>query len=159
MINLYHKIRRIHPAFVLMFLDLVGLGIASYLSIVELRHELPVCSILKGCEDVARSQYARIGGPDGLPVAVFGVALSIILFVFAFIWWKTGDNRALAVHYGFSLVGVLFEGWFTYAELFLIHAVCIWCAAYGISLVTRFIVALWVWLRRSRYAAEESWGD
>jgi hypothetical protein len=35
----------------------------------------------------------------------------------------------------------------------------IWCAAYGISLVTRFIVALWVWLRRSRYAAEESWGD
>jgi hypothetical protein len=33
-----------------------------------------------------------------------------------------------------------------------IGAVCVWCAAYGISLVARFLVALWVWVHRTRYA-------
>jgi len=46
-----------------------------------------------------------------------------------------------------SLVGVIFEGWFQFAQVFLIGAVCIWCETYGISLVLRFVVALWVYLR------------
>jgi uncharacterized membrane protein len=31
-------------------------------------------------------------------------------------------------------------------------AVCVWCATYGLSLLARFVVALWVWLRRDVYA-------
>ena len=34
-------------------------------------------------------------------------------------------------------------------ELFVIGAVCVWCAGYGISLVARFGVALWVFFLRS----------
>jgi uncharacterized membrane protein len=139
--------RGTHAAFVLMALDLVGLAIASYLSSVELQGQLPQCGVLHGCQEVALSQYARVGG---IPVAVFGVILSLTLLVLAYAWWRRGSNVLLGAHYFLSLIGTIFEGWFTYAELFLIGAVCIWCAAYGISLVLRFIVALIVWLHRPR---------
>jgi uncharacterized membrane protein len=142
------RLRTVHPGLVLAVLDLIGLGIASYLSSVELRGELPNCGPLHGCEQVALSEYSRIGG---VPVAVFGVGLSLILFGLAIAWWRTNDGRLLAAHYGLSLLGVLFELYFTYLEVFVIGAVCVWCASYGISLVARFLVALWVWLHRDRY--------
>ena len=145
----WRRLRGLHPAAVLATLDVIGLGIASYLSSVELRGELPNCGPLHGCEQVALSEYSRIGG---LPVAVYGVGLSLVLLVLAVAWWRTNDGRLLAAHYGLSLLGVVFEIYFTYLELFVIGAVCVWCASYGISLVARFLVALWVWVRRDRYA-------
>ena len=142
------RLRHIHPALILAALDLFGLAVASYLSIVELGGGVPVCGPLKGCETVATSPYSRIAG---IPVAVFGVGLSLILLSAALGWWKTGNRRLLATHYGFSLVGVTFEAYFTYLQIFVIDAICVWCASYGISLVLRFLLALAVWLRRDRY--------
>jgi uncharacterized membrane protein len=139
---------RLLPGLLLVILDLVGLVVASYLSAVELQGDLPYCGPLHGCETVALSPYARIGG---IPVAVFGVALSISLLTLAVAWIRTGRLALLAAHYGLSLVGVLFEVYFTYIEVAVIGAVCVWCATYGMSLVLRFVVALWIWLRRDRY--------
>ena len=144
------RLRRVHPALILAALDIFGLAVASYLSVVELGGGVPVCGPIKGCETVANSQYSRIGG---VPVAVFGVGLSLILLVAALAWWKTGDRRLLATHYGFSLVGVTFELYFTYLQVFVIDAICVWCASYGISLVLRFLIALVVWIRRDRAPA------
>lgn len=142
----WQRLRDVHPAAILAVLDLVGLGIASYLSWVALRGELPSCGPLHGCEQVALSAYSRIGG---VPVAVYGVGLSVLLLGLAIAWWRTNDGRLLAAHYGLSLLGVVFELYFTYLELFVIGAVCVWCASYGVSLVGRFLVALWVWTHRS----------
>ena len=145
------RLRRTHPALVLAALDLFGLAVASYLSIVELGGGVPVCGPVRGCETVAQSQYSRIGG---VPVAVFGVGLSLVLLVAALGWWRSRDRRLLATHYGLSLVGVTFELYFTFLQVFVIDAICIWCASYGISLVLRFLLALWVWLRRDRMATQ-----
>jgi uncharacterized membrane protein len=142
-------LQQIHPGVVLALLDLIGLAIAGYLSVIELQGELPYCGPLKGCEEVALSQYARVGG---VPVAVFGVALSISLFFLAIAWMRSGRIELLAAHYGLSLLGVVFEIYFTYLEVFVIGAVCVWCASYGVSLLARFGVALLVWRRRQRYA-------
>ncbi|HEX7492440.1 MAG TPA: vitamin K epoxide reductase family protein [Candidatus Limnocylindrales bacterium] len=144
--SLWRRIRSIHPGLVLAALDLIGLGIASYLSYEELIPGGEVqCGVLHGCQDVAHSIYAR--PVAGIPVAVYGVILSLTLFSLAIAWWRTGNYRLLLLHYGLSLVGVVFEGWFQFAQIFLIHAVCVWCESYGISLVLRFVVALWVYLR------------
>lgn len=144
--SLWSRIRHIHPGLVLATLDLIGLAIASYLSYEELIPGGEVqCGPLAGCQAVADSAYSR---PFfGIPVAVYGVFLSITLFCLAIYWWRTNDYRILLAHYGLSLVGVLFEGWFQFAQIFLIHAVCIWCESYGISLILRFVIALWVFLR------------
>ncbi|HEY5487371.1 MAG TPA: vitamin K epoxide reductase family protein [Candidatus Limnocylindrales bacterium] len=142
--SLWRRIRSIHPAFVLAALDLIGLGIASYLAITELTGGTVVCGALKGCEQVQNSPYTRPFA--GIPVAVYGVILSITLFTLAIAWWRTGNYKLLLAHYGLSLVGVAFEGWFQFAQIFLIRAVCVWCESYGASLVLRFVVALWVYL-------------
>lgn len=135
----------VHPGVILAILDMVGLVIASYLSAVELAGYAPVCGPIKGCEEVALSEYSRIGG---VPVAVFGVGLSLLLLTLAIAWWKTDLYGLLLAHYGLSLAGVIFEVYFMYVQVFVIHAVCIWCASYGLSLILRFVVTFIVWLRQ-----------
>jgi uncharacterized membrane protein len=149
MAGIWSRIRHIHPGLILAALDLIGLGIASLLSYEELTPggevPCPKSGFLSGCRAVQDSSYSR---PFfGIPVAVYGVILSITLLCLAIYWWRTNNYQILLAHYSLSFVGVLFEGWFQYAQIFLIGAVCIWCESYGISLILRFIIALWVFLR------------
>jgi uncharacterized membrane protein len=144
------RLRRIHPGWILIVLDMIGLAIASYLSIVELGGGVPYCGPLHGCETVAASKYAWIGP---LPVAVYGVMLSLILLTLAIAWVRTDKPELLDVHYGLSLIGVIFEVYFLTLQVFVIHAVCIWCTLYGVSLILRFLVAMVIWLRRGRLSA------
>lgn len=137
----------IHPGLILAVLDIIGLAIASYLAIVEVGGGVPVCGPLKGCETVAQSEYSRIGG---VPVAVYGVGLSLILFSLAIAWWRTNLYGLLLAHYGLSLAGVIFEVYFMYIQIAVIKAVCVWCTSYGLSLILRFVIALVVWLRQPR---------
>ena len=141
----------VHPGIILAVLDVVGLAIASYLSVVELGGGVPVCGPIGGCEEVARSEYSRIAG---IPVAVFGVGLSLLLLSLAVAWWKTDLYALLLAHYGLSLAGVIFEVYFIYLQIFVIGAVCVWCTSYGLSLVARFVIALIVWVRGSPTVAE-----
>ena len=149
----------LHPGLILAVLDVVGLAIASYLSIVELGGGVPVCgpagSPLAGCETVALSPYSRI---NGVPVAVFGVCLSVVLLALAITWWRTNLYVLLLAHYGLSLAGVLFEVYFLYIQVFVLSAVCIWCTSYGLSLILRFVIALVVWLRGNPTVLDESGG-
>ena len=145
--TLAQRIRHIHPGLVLAALDFIGLLIASYLAVVEVGGGTPVCGPLHGCETVASSPYSRI---NGIPVAVFGVFLSLFLMTAALVWWRTGATWLLASHYVGSLVGVIFETYFTYLELFVIEAICVWCATYFVTLVLRFILSAIVWFRRPK---------
>ncbi|MGH2513991.1 MAG: vitamin K epoxide reductase family protein [Candidatus Limnocylindrales bacterium] len=123
----------------------IGLLIAVYLAWTRLAGGLPVCGPLHGCETVALSSYSEI---FGLPVADLGVGFSVVLLGLALIWWRRGDRRALLGLYGLGLIGVLFVVYLTYLELFVIHAVCVWCAGYGITIVVGWLLAT-VTLRRS----------
>jgi uncharacterized membrane protein len=136
----------LHPGIILAVLDVIGLAIAAYLSVVELAGGVPVCGPIHGCEEVARSEYSRIAG---IPVAVFGVGLSLVLLTLAVAWWKSDLYALLLAHYGLSLAGVIFEVYFLYLQVFVIGAVCIWCTTYGLSLILRFVIALVVWIRGS----------
>jgi len=135
----------IHPGLVLAALDVTGLLIATYLAVVEVGGGLPECGPLKGCAQVAASEYSRIGG---VPVAVYGVVLSLVLLTTAIAWWRTNLYGLLLAHYGLSLAGVLFEVYFIYVQVFVIGAVCVWCSAYGLSLILRFLIAFAIWIRQ-----------
>jgi uncharacterized membrane protein len=145
----------LHPGLILAVLDVVGLAIASYLSFVELTGGQVQCGPLHGCETVQQSPYSRI---DGIPVAVFGVGLSLVLLTLAITWWRTNLYVLLLAHYGLSLAGVIFEIYFLYLQVFVIGAVCVWCTSYGLSLILRFVIALVVWLRGNPQVIEEPGG-
>jgi uncharacterized membrane protein len=116
----------------------VGLAVSIYLTSVKLAGALPVCGPLKGCEDVALSPYSEI---QGIPVALFGAGFSALMLLLALAWWRAGDRRALLASYGLGLFGILFVAYLTYLELFVIHAVCVWCVAYALTVIVGWIVA------------------
>lgn len=150
------RILGLHPGLILAVLDTIGLAIATYLSVVELQGNVPVCGPLHGCETVATSPYSRIAG---VPVAVYGVGLSLLLLTLAIAWWKTDMYALLLAHYGLSLAGVLFEIYFLYLQIFVIGAVCVWCTSYGLSLVLRFVIALIIYIRQPKPEDEPPVGE
>jgi uncharacterized membrane protein len=45
------------------------------------------------------------------------------------------------VPYGLGLLGVFVVSALVYLELFVIHAICVWCALAGASIVTAWLVS------------------
>jgi uncharacterized membrane protein len=92
---------------VLVVLAVLGIAIAGYLAATKLSGEIPVCGPLKGCETVNTSEYSEL---FGIPVALFGVAYSVVALVVSLVWWRAGDRRALPLLYGmgFGLLAVLY---------------------------------------------------
>ncbi len=124
----------------------VGLLVALYLTATKLSGGLPVCGPVHGCEDVAKSEYSSV---FGVPVAVLGALFSALLALLGLAWALRADRRALLAAYGLGLVGILFVAYLTYLELFVIHAVCVWCVTYGVTVIVGWLVAL-VALRSDR---------
>lgn len=117
----------------------IGFAIAAYLTVTKLSGGLPVCGPTKGCEDVALSEYSAI---LGIPTAAFGLAFSAVIATLGLAWWRWGDRRTLLAAYGLGLFGIVFVAYLTYLELFVIHAVCVWCVGYGLTVVVGWLVAL-----------------
>jgi uncharacterized membrane protein len=133
------SVRVTRLAVVLLALALIGLVISAYLLSVRLAGELPACPITGGCETVQQSEYSAIAG---IPVAAMGLVYSIVLIVATAIWWRLGDRRAIYVAYGLGLIGTLMVAYLTYLELFVIHAICVWCVGYGLTVVIGWVGAI-----------------
>lgn len=109
-------------------LSVIGLGVAIYLTFIETTNTKAVCGPVGDCNAVQASPFAKLFG--FLPVGLLG-ALGYIAILVAWIVGRTGRGRlaqlAPAAIFGMALFGVLFSIYLTYIELFVIHAVCIWC--------------------------------
>ncbi len=114
----------------------VSLVVALYLAAVKLGGALPACGPIKGCEDVALSEYSEI---FGFPVAILGSLYSAVLLGSILASRRFPDRRLLYAVYALGLFGVVFVAYLTYLELFVIHAICIWCVTYAISIVVTFL--------------------
>ncbi len=127
---------------VIVLLAVVGFFIALYLWL----HNIGLIGELKcgtgGCETVQSSVYARIAG---VPVAFFGVIGYAAIFAIAY----AGLQPAWAARRGPTLLlaalaagGVLFTGYLTYLELFVIHAICRWCMGSAAIIAAICVAAL-----------------
>jgi uncharacterized membrane protein len=123
---------------------LIGLAIAAYLTITKLAGGSPICGPLQGCQTVDASPYSSI---LGIPTAAFGVLYSLTILVATAAWWRSADRRILLTAYAVSLAGVVMEAYFVYLQVAVIGAVCVWCAAYGLTVVAGFIANI-IALRR-----------
>jgi uncharacterized membrane protein len=115
-----------------------GLIASGYLVIIHFMGEAPVCGPVKGCETVTTSEYSMV---MGVPVALFGFGLSVVLVACAVAWWRLADRRPLLVAYGLLLLATLAVAYLTYLELFVIHAVCAWCVTYATTIVASLVIA------------------
>ena len=114
---------------------LIGLVIAAALLVIRLSGGLPACGPLPGCDQVALSPQSEV---MGIPVAAFGVGYSLTLLAVSLAAFRPARSSILYVAYGLALFGVFVVAYLTYLEVFVIHAICVWCVAYAISIVVTF---------------------
>jgi uncharacterized membrane protein len=133
-------------------LALFGLTIATYLTITKLAGGSPVCGPLPGCATIDASPYSRI---LGVPTAAFGMGYSGVMLAVTAGWYRSARRVLLLAAYGLALAGVFVEAYLVYLQLVVIGAVCVWCAAYGLSVVVSFLVAV-IELRRPGQARSET---
>jgi uncharacterized membrane protein len=112
-------------------LSVLGLGVTGYLTYEHYTSSTtlscPAGGGIVDCLKVTTSQYAAI---HGVPVAVLG----LIFFAVMIAWqtrlaWAHASPGVRAGRLLWSLAGVGTAIWLVYAELFKLHAVCLWCTA------------------------------
>lgn len=114
---------------------LIGLAIATYLTIVHYTGDQPVCAIAHGCAVVQQSDYAELAG---IPVAVLGVGgyLAILASLA-----REGEAWRAATAL-FALAGFGFSAWLTYVEVGELDAICIWCVGSAICMTILALLAV-----------------
>jgi uncharacterized membrane protein len=122
----------------LVLVTVAGLFVSGYLVLIHALGESPVCGPVQGCDTVTTSKYSEV---LGIPVAAFGLALSIVLVSCAVVWWRRADRRPLLIAYGLLLLATLAVAYLTYLELFEIHAICAWCVTYAITVILSLAVS------------------
>jgi uncharacterized membrane protein len=131
-------------------LALCGTGLATYLAMYKLGMIGQLACTVGQCETVNLSRWATF---LGMPVAVWGVGFYVVLFLVALTGTTERFVNATWVSHALlalSAWGVLFSAWLTYLELYVIHAVCMFCVISAILVTVTFLVALAEWKSRPR---------
>lgn len=130
-------------------LTVLGLGVASYLTIAHYTGGTTICPLHGGCETVQHSIYSKLAG---VPVALIGLIGYIVIFASLVV--PQSEMTRLATM-AFTIPGFAFSAYLTYRELFSIHAICPWCVSSAVLMTLLAIVTTTRLLRASPPAARE----
>jgi uncharacterized membrane protein len=122
-------------------LALIGLGVATYLTVIHYAGIKPLCGKSGGCEIVQSSKYSKVAG---VPVALIGLIGYVLILGSLLAPENEGSRLATAV---LVLGGFGFSGYLTYRELYSIHHICPWCVSSAVILTILLPLALWRFLR------------
>ena len=123
-------------------LAFIGVFVSTYLTLYKFGYIGSLQCAVGSCETVNTSRWATF---LGLPVAAWGLGFYVaaLALVFVGIQERYADSSAVAL----ALValtgwGVLFSGWLTYLELFVIDAICIWCVTSAVIVLVMFAISV-----------------
>ena len=124
----------------------IGLADAFYLAYYQWLGLMPTCAI-GGCEIVLSSVYSKFLGVPlsylGLVFYCYMLALAVLLAI---------DPGSKALRFGivaYAAIGLLLSISFELTQIFVIHAICMYCAISATTTLVLFCLAIWHW-RASR---------
>lgn len=123
-------------------LALAGVFVALYLTLYKTGVIGQLSCSVGSCEKVNTSEWSLLLGQ---PVALWGLGFYVATFVVAVagLQERLLDSRPVALLLAaMAGSGVLFSAWLTYLELFVIHAICMWCVISAIIVTLIFVAAL-----------------
>src|SRR3990167_7244175 len=86
----------------LTFLSFASLLVSAYLTVEHFLGELPTCTILEGCEEVAKSKYSQVGP---IPISLFGVFYFLLLLALLVFYLDREHEMALKIFTLFTIPG------------------------------------------------------
>lgn len=126
------------PAWEVVALAAVGVGVALYLTVTKLMQTAPLmCGAGGACEIVQASRYALL---LGVPTALWGVALYVGLGVLAA---RPLTRRRWLWSFALAAAGVAFSSYLTGISLFALRAVCGWCLTSTVLVFGILAALLW----------------
>lgn len=127
----------------------VGLAIATYLTVVHYAHQPIACSSVGDCELVNSSEYAKLAG---VPVALLGAFAYVSMFGLIAATWIKRDGTLLVAAWGVALASFAFSAYLTYVEVYVLEAICVYCVASACVVSALFAtLSAAVWLARDRH--------
>lgn len=126
------------PAWIIPVLALIGLGVAGYMSYVEITRTDAICGPLGDCNTVQDSVYAQI---FGVPIGIIGIFGYLgILAVWLVQTYGPTNLRTLATRslWAMGWFGILFSIYLTFLEPFVIGATCAWCLSSAVVMTLIF---------------------
>jgi uncharacterized membrane protein len=129
---------------VMLVLTLIGLGIATYLTIAHYAGFTVLCTTKhNSCEQVQTSVYAKVAG---VPVALLG-----LLGYVAILGTLLAPERELTrlATLAIAVFGFGFSAYLTYREVFTLQEICEWCVSSAI------VMTLLLGLAVTRYLSGE----
>jgi uncharacterized membrane protein len=146
---------------IIFVLSLAGIGVALYLTLVDMNYLSMVCGETgNGCEKVALHPSAHGFGIPALskiPTAAFGVLMYLTLAALSFVRVAFSDEKLQqklsTFQWLIALSGLAVAGWLTYMEANVIHAWCKYCVASAIIILLIFVTAT-----AERFSARSSRG-
>lgn len=122
-------------------LTILGLGIAVYLSIEHATASKSFAcpeSATINCLKVTTSSYAKVAG---IPVAYLGLAFFVSAVALFSPWgWRLAPALGRWLRIGSVAVGLGMIVYLVWAELYQIHAICLWCT--GVHAITFLLFAV-----------------
>jgi uncharacterized membrane protein len=100
-------------------LSLAGVAVTLYLLYARATHTRLACTT-GGCETVQESRYAELAG---VPVAALGLAGYLAILATTFVRTEAGRAAAVAL----AVSALAFSGYLLAVQLFVLHAICLWC--------------------------------
>jgi uncharacterized membrane protein len=129
--------------------SLLGLFVSAYLYLYKIGRIGTLACGSGDCETVQTSQWSRFLGVDVALIGLVGYAVLLVVALVALRSSQVERRPPALLVTALAAGGVLFTGYLTYLELFVIHAICRWCVGSAAIIVTILVLGL-LELRRLR---------
>lgn len=130
------------PRMTAALLSLAGLFVSAYLYLYKIGKIGTLACGTGGCETVQLSPWSRVAGLEVSLIGVLGYAGLLVLSLASLQPALVDRKWPTSVLRVFAAFGVAFTAYLSYLELFVIHAICRWCVASGVIIVSIFVVAV-----------------
>jgi uncharacterized membrane protein len=122
-------------------LAVLGLLVATYMTIYKLTDNNAMCIGSGGCSVVNASRYSEV---NGIPVALIGMGGYAAILALLFLELRPGffQENGTMVLFGTSLVGFLFTLYLIFVEIVLIKAYCPFCLTSQAVMTIIFILSV-----------------
>ena len=126
---------------------LFGVGVATYLTISHYSSSSLTCPFGgTGAIDCAKVTTSPESFVFGIPVAVLGLAFFVPMLALCLpMAWRSANRYVAPLRLGSAVVSIGFVFYLVHAELFVIHAICIWCTAVHVLTFVVFVAVVTGW--------------